>query len=130
MDPIRPRGVSLWDLMALGYIPEDCVSDQGQVPADVLVRAEASFWQDKLTVAERAVPARAPRPPLRDTADTPRLQDGEEPLSERCCVCLSRARTHAFAPCFHMCVCRRCSVRVASCPICREDVAGRHRIYT
>ena len=27
---------------------------------------------------------------------------------DACCICLARDRTHALAPCFHMCVCAAC----------------------
>jgi hypothetical protein len=46
-----------------------------------------------------------------------------------CCVCTGKEKTHAVAPCFHMCVCSACSLRINSCPLCRGPIDSIHRIY-
>lgn len=53
-----------------------------------------------------------------------------ESIGERaCCVCREKEKTHAVAPCFHMCVCFACSTLITSCPLCRGPVVSIHRIY-
>ena len=53
-----------------------------------------------------------------------------QPLKlDTCCICFARTRDHAFAPCYHMCVCGTCAPRLTRCPMCRQDVQGVHRIW-
>merc|ERR1712025_837200 len=72
-----------------------------------------------------------------------------------CAICLAAAASHAFDPCFHLCVCGPCSerlvhnsssddrgsasirahavdasVRILRCPICRVVATKCVRIYT
>ena len=47
-----------------------------------------------------------------------------------CCICQTNEKTHAPLPCFHMCMCETCSVRVEACPLCRTPIVSLHRIYT
>lgn len=46
--------------------------------------------------------------------------------SSRCCICLDKQATHAFIPCGHLCVCKKCwsklvdmPVESRGCPICK-----------
>ena len=48
---------------------------------------------------------------------------------DACCICMQRQRDHAFAPCFHMCVCKTCGASLTRCPVCRKDVTHIQRIY-
>ena len=48
---------------------------------------------------------------------------------DACCICYGRARTHAFVPCFHLCVCEDCGARLNQCPMCREPANSIQKIY-
>jgi tetratricopeptide (TPR) repeat protein len=51
-----------------------------------------------------------------------------------CCVCLDEAKTHAFVPCGHLCVCAGCAESIMSslkkeCPSCRGPAAHVVKIF-
>lgn len=91
----------------------------------------------------RPAPARPSPTPLaaqsvgtaREAGDAP---EGDEDDEKLCVVCLSAAKTHAFLPCGHRCVCVSCGSEIlnmhsasgSTCPICRAAVAGFVQIFT
>lgn len=48
---------------------------------------------------------------------------------DACCVCYARRRDHVLRPCFHVCVCGACAQRVTRCPLCRESISHRDRVF-
>jgi hypothetical protein len=51
-----------------------------------------------------------------------------------CCVCLDEAKSHAFVPCGHLCVCAGCAESIMSslkkeCPSCRGPAAQVVKIF-
>jgi hypothetical protein len=51
-----------------------------------------------------------------------------------CCVCLDEAKSHAFVPCGHLCVCAGCAESIISslkkeCPSCRCPAAHVMKIF-
>uniref|UniRef100_A0A8C5JM32 Leucine rich repeat and sterile alpha motif containing 1 n=1 Tax=Junco hyemalis TaxID=40217 RepID=A0A8C5JM32_JUNHY len=53
---------------------------------------------------------------------------GDERQSE-CVVCMEREPQMIFLPCGHVCCCQGCCERLLSCPLCRQDIAQRVRIF-
>ncbi|XP_056360765.1 E3 ubiquitin-protein ligase LRSAM1 isoform X2 [Oenanthe melanoleuca] len=54
------------------------------------------------------------------------------PWDERrseCVVCMEQEPQMIFLPCGHVCCCQRCCERLHSCPLCRQDIAQRVRIF-
>jgi hypothetical protein len=51
-----------------------------------------------------------------------------EDAGTECVVCLEDARSVAFG-CGHLCVCEACAPTVVACPLCREPVRAKQRIY-
>ncbi|XP_057894349.1 E3 ubiquitin-protein ligase LRSAM1 isoform X6 [Melospiza georgiana] len=74
---------------------------------------------------EPSAPLEEPPGPAAPTA--PALP-GEERQSE-CVVCMEREPQMIFLPCGHVCCCQGCCERLLSCPLCRQDIAQRVRIF-
>jgi hypothetical protein len=47
----------------------------------------------------------------------------------RCCVCLQGQLRVMFLNCRHMCLCRHCSPRVHTCPICNNASTAKVRVF-
>ncbi|XP_038012174.1 E3 ubiquitin-protein ligase LRSAM1 isoform X3 [Motacilla alba alba] len=52
----------------------------------------------------------------------------DEKKSE-CVVCMEQEPQMIFLPCGHVCCCQGCCERLHSCPLCRQDIAQRIRIF-
>nr|XP_045017099.1 E3 ubiquitin-protein ligase LRSAM1 isoform X2 [Jaculus jaculus] len=52
----------------------------------------------------------------------------ETPASE-CVVCLEREAQMVFLTCGHVCCCQQCCQPLRTCPLCRQEIAQRLRIY-
>ncbi|XP_064249797.1 E3 ubiquitin-protein ligase LRSAM1 isoform X2 [Passer domesticus] len=57
----------------------------------------------------------------------PELQWDEK--KSECVVCMEQEPQMIFLPCGHVCCCRGCCERLHSCPLCRQDIAQRVRIF-
>ena len=61
-----------------------------------------------------------------------KLRDVMERQDRRraCCVCFQNASCMLYGPCNHVCVCERCDTRVTDrCPICRDTICDRTRVF-
>ena len=81
----------------------------------------------------------APQPPLpvRETSATrraasfyPAVEDSSEDAASECVVCLSAPRDTVLLECRHACVCEQCAGTLATCPLCRANIASTLRIFT
>ena len=149
--PRAPRPVSLADLLQLGYLTESDILPGGHVEESCRARAERAYAEHRTRSRPRrptTTPARAPplvprSPAVRSShvsaAQVHRVQvrravSGSDAMPKRlvldaCCVCMSTPRDHAVVPCFHMCVCAACAMRIVRCPMCRGDLKRVERIY-
>lgn len=46
-----------------------------------------------------------------------------------CAVCLTEARSIAFAPCGHVACCKGCAPKLDACPLCKKGIAQRVAIF-
>jgi serine/threonine protein kinase len=49
--------------------------------------------------------------------------------SNECVVCVDAARSIALAPCGHVCSCEDCAGDLRECPICRQPIDGRLKVF-
>ncbi len=57
----------------------------------------------------------------------------DEPLSGLCCCCWELPKTVVLLPCRHLCVCEACGLdeaALATCPMCRQRIAQRFKVFT
>lgn len=52
-----------------------------------------------------------------------------EKNGETCVVCVHLPSRIAFDPCGHVCTCPDCATSMTHCPLCREAIAQRLRVY-
>lgn len=151
--PRKPSGVSLTELFLHGFLREEDLTPRGAVDDHSRLLAErryADFVNDderrpRPATARPAAP-RVPTRPLSAAAPTTlarlhvvrqrRTATTEERESvpavfvvDKCAVCMVRDRSHAPAPCYHMCVCATCAQKLKSCPMCRKPASAFHRIF-
>ena len=59
-------------------------------------------------------------------AQIDRVQD----MENECTVCLSARKDIVFEPCRHVAVCQACAEKLDTCPICRQPIAARTKVFT
>ncbi|XP_022717615.1 E3 ubiquitin-protein ligase RGLG4-like isoform X3 [Durio zibethinus] len=69
-------------------------------------------------------PTHPERVPSNNVSSSPALDD----RTQACPICLTSAKDLAFG-CGHM-TCRECGSRVSNCPICRQRITNRLRLFT
>jgi len=94
--------------------------DVAQLPASTLAQVEAALPCLQLAITREV---------LKREMDLhqPSPSNNAGPSGE-CIVCLAAPRSVAF-DCGHLCVCSNCAYNVDACPICREPVTERRRIF-
>ena len=125
-------GTMLVLFIAWGFRCQDDGGDeemQQQTPRDPLLREATS------------AAAAAARPPTqRGSTDNQSTIDnsitgagtGAEGASmhrRTCCVCLAKPIQVVLIPCGHACLCRRCSRKLETCPLCRLQIQATQRFY-
>uniref|UniRef100_A0A8C4F0V2 RING-type domain-containing protein n=1 Tax=Dicentrarchus labrax TaxID=13489 RepID=A0A8C4F0V2_DICLA len=72
-----------------------------------------------------------PSPPL--TPGTPVTPSAPSPVegpgSSECVVCMESGSQVIFLPCGHVCCCQVCSDALQNCPLCRNNISQRIRLY-
>ncbi|KAL1785427.1 E3 ubiquitin-protein ligase LRSAM1 isoform X1 [Sigmodon hispidus] len=90
------------------------------------VQPELKLPQDEaLGVLE---PTAAPQEPPEATRPSAPPEELDMPTSE-CVVCLEREAQMVFLACGHVCCCQQCCQPLRTCPLCRQEISQRLRIY-
>lgn len=61
-----------------------------------------------------------------DNGDTAPKSSAER----QCTVCMDAEPDVVFIPCGHLCCCRECGMKLASCPLCRNQISQSMIVYT
>ncbi|NXP21803.1 LRSM1 ligase, partial [Scytalopus superciliaris] len=111
-------------LEALGTMTARDLEKLGVVEAG-LQHAILRRAQDILAVA-KTIPAASSHP-----AAAPRAGRGAKAQQPSPCplLCLLPQPQMVFLPCGHVCCCQSCCERLCSCPLCRQDIAQRIRLF-
>lgn len=48
---------------------------------------------------------------------------------ETCVICLDLPRKVAFTPCGHVVACESCSSKLHDCPMCREKIVNKQKLF-
>lgn len=73
-------------------------------------------------------PPAAPQEPPESVRPSAPPAELDTPTSE-CVVCLEREAQMVFLPCGHVCCCQQCCQPLRTCPLCRQEISQRLRIY-
>lgn len=72
-------------------------------------------------------PTAPPEPPESARPSAPPAEP--EVQTSECVVCLEREAQVVFLNCGHVCCCPQCCPPLRTCPLCRQQIAQRLRIY-
>ena len=89
--------------------------------------ADDSAPKREAGVATSGSPERRPE----DVAARLLAKDGETPDEDStlCVVCLSAPKDTVLVPCGHFCSCNSCSGALTACPMCRQQIQYRQRVF-
>ncbi|XP_004677369.2 PREDICTED: E3 ubiquitin-protein ligase LRSAM1 [Condylura cristata] len=147
----RPLVALLVDLSAEHYLP---VFAHHRVSLDMLGRmspgdlarvgvSEAGLQHEILRRVQELLDAARLQPELPKPPQDEGLWDLEPPTAPEelpeparpsapaaeCVVCLEREAQMIFLNCGHVCCCQQCSQPLRTCPLCRQEIAQRLRIF-
>lgn len=46
-----------------------------------------------------------------------------------CVICMDKPRAIAFIPCGHVSTCESCSSALSQCPLCRQNITTKQKLY-
>jgi hypothetical protein len=125
--PILAREEIDWE--TLGLLDAGGLADAG-IPRDdaqFIIVAYGSLGG----VPPTPTPAAAPRPPPpaapAPAAPAPAAAPGT-PERDECPICFEPEKSTALVPCGHI-LCGACAAKYAHCPVCREVVSSRMRVF-
>ncbi|XP_045369779.1 E3 ubiquitin-protein ligase LRSAM1 isoform X2 [Camelus bactrianus] len=123
--------------MGPGDLAKVGVSEAGlqhQILRRVQELLDAARTQPELLKPPKGEVLGAPEPPSAPE-ELPELVRPSAPPAElevqtsECVVCLEREAQMIFLNCGHVCCCQQCCQPLRTCPLCRQDIAQRLRIY-
>nr|XP_048288106.1 E3 ubiquitin-protein ligase LRSAM1 isoform X1 [Myodes glareolus] len=93
-----------------------------------LARVQQELKPSKDEVLGVLEPPAAPQEPPESVRPSAPPAELDTPTSE-CVVCLEREAQMVFLPCGHVCCCQQCCQPLRTCPLCRQEISQRLRIY-
>ncbi|KAJ1267146.1 hypothetical protein BS78_07G034200 [Paspalum vaginatum] len=103
-----------------------------EVPIQYKATMELGILGRTTGKAKRVVPALPPLPAPQRQSSSLRRAASAQPSAPRddqvCPICLTNAKDLAFG-CGHMC-CRECGENLTRCPICRQPIRSKLRLYS
>ena len=66
-------------------------------------------------------------------ADRTHMREATTPAVQElklCVICLDKERDMVLTPCFHLCLCTECSVPLTRCPLCRNEIVSKNKVYS
>lgn len=61
---------------------------------------------------------------------TKNLDDGDDNSDRECVVCMTNTINCVFLPCGHLKTCMECAHKLNNCPICRQKIGTRQKVFT
>ncbi|XP_063644316.1 E3 ubiquitin-protein ligase LRSAM1 isoform X3 [Pan troglodytes] len=123
--------LDLLSQMSPGDLAKVGVSEAG-LQHEILRRVQelldAARIQPELKPPMGEVTPTAPQEPPESVRPSAPPAELEVQASE-CVVCLEREAQMIFLNCGHVCCCQQCCQPLRTCPLCRQDIAQRLRIY-
>lgn len=104
-----------------------------EIPIQYKAATEFGLVGNVTGKAKRIVPRGPPIPYTRRAVSSSREPNNlstseEDERNQVCAICLTNKKDMAFN-CGHM-ICRECGAQVSNCPICRQHISSRIRLYT
>uniref|UniRef100_A0A803SSG2 RING-type domain-containing protein n=1 Tax=Anolis carolinensis TaxID=28377 RepID=A0A803SSG2_ANOCA len=88
----------------------------------------SGFFSELLKPTEEATPSAPASREVTPSAEAPSAPPPEEQHCE-CVVCMEQQAQVIFLNCGHVCCCQICSDALSTCPLCRQDIVHRIRIF-
>nr|XP_016854214.1 PREDICTED: E3 ubiquitin-protein ligase LRSAM1 [Anolis carolinensis] len=92
------------------------------------IQAVAETIPELLKPTEEATPSAPASREVTPSAEAPSAPPPEEQHCE-CVVCMEQQAQVIFLNCGHVCCCQICSDALSTCPLCRQDIVHRIRIF-
>ena len=103
----------------------------------VMIEEHADEYEERIAVAAEMMSVADTEPSATaavvaaaaDMADRSPPAEPSAPSSSECVVCMDAPASHILAPCGHQCVCEACINVGQECPMCREVVAFKMKVF-
>jgi len=138
----KPKNISLWELVKYNYISENDINNDGKVSETIYQHAVNNYISEMGINRNRNISVIHKKSNNTNNNDnniinstsintnnTNTNTNKEIEEKETCCICLRKKTSHIFIPCYHLCCCYNCSLKVNKCPKCRVNIIEKHKVY-